>query len=167
MSQLEKSMKRNHIARAGTLFLLCAAHMALAGPASEPLSLTITTPGAAIQDSSINLHVTMTNRSAQPMTLYKSNPGCDFTAEVRDANGRVIPLTETGWELSQCKENSTLGRRIRVTLRPGESTEDTYPIDLYYKLARPGRYTVQLKREVPPQSKRLALSNEIVLNLSD
>jgi hypothetical protein len=59
-----------------------------------------------------------------------------------------------------------MGRRILVNLKPGDSTDESYPIDLYYDLVRPGSYTVQLIREVPTQPKHLSRSNEVVLNLA-
>jgi hypothetical protein len=157
--------KRDWVVHTGLLLLLGAAQLSWAGGTSEPLSLTISAPAVEIRESNLVLHVTMTNRSSEPITLVKSNPGCDFIAEVKDLDGRAIPLTKTGAELCRCAEQMMVGRRIRVTLNPGESTEDTYPIDLYYGLARPGRYTVQLMREVPSSGKQLTRSNELVLNL--
>lgn len=159
-----KRGKRNRLARGG-LLLLGTAPLVWAGATGEPLILTIAAPDVEIRESNVALHVTMTNRSAQPITLVKSNPGCDFSAEVKDAGGHVVPLTKTGAELCRCKDQMTLGRRIRVMLAPGESTEETYPIDLYYGLVRPGRYTVQLTRELPSRAKQLTRSNEVVLNL--
>jgi len=160
-----KPREYNRISRAGLLLFLCAASLAWAGATGEPLSLAITPPAVEIRESNLVLYVTMTNRSTQPMALVKSNPGCDFIAEVKDADGRAVPLTETGAELCRCNEQTTVGRRIRLTLNPGESTEEIYPIDLYYGLARPGRYTVRLMREVPAQGKRMTWSNQVVLNL--
>ncbi len=158
-------MKPDRAVHIGLLFLLGAVHLTWAGPTGEPLNLTITPPAAVIRESNLTLSVTMTNHSTLPVTLVKSNPGCDFTAEVKDVNGRSVPLTETGAELCRCKEHATEGRWIRVTLNPGESTEETYPIDLYYGLARPGRYAVQLMREIPSQPRRMTRSNEVLLNL--
>jgi hypothetical protein len=160
-----RARKRRRVARSSVVFLLGAASLAWASATPEPLSLTISPPEVEIRESSVALRVTMTNHSMEPITLVKGNPGCDFAAEVKDADGRAVSLTETGAELSVCKDQLMLGRRIRVTLNPGESTEETYPIDLYYGLPRPGRYTVQLMRQVPSQTKRLARSNEVVLNL--
>jgi hypothetical protein len=129
--------------------------------------LTIPAPAVVIRESNLTLQVTMTNRATQPITLIKSNPACDFSAEVTDAAGNTVPLTETGAELSRCEQRLMVGRWIRVTLKLGESTEETYPIDLYYGLARPGSYTVQVMREVPLQPKHLSRSNEVVLNLAE
>lgn len=160
-------MKRHRAIHIGIVAFLGAAHLAWAHPTGEPLKLTITTPEALIRESNLSLQVSMTNRTSQSMALIKSNPGCDFSAEVKDANGRPVALTAAGVELSHCENRLVLGRWIQVTLKPGESTEETYPIDLYYRLARPGTYTVQLTREVLSQPKRLIRSNEVVLNLAD
>ena len=148
------------------LLLASAAQLTAARPAGEPLAMTIAAPDdIAIRESNLTLQVTMINRTTQVMTLFKTNPGCDFTAEVKDAGGNPVPLTPAGAELSRCQRRLVLGRRILVTLKPGESTEESYPIDLYYGLARPGSYIVQLTREVPSQPKHISRSNEIVLNM--
>jgi hypothetical protein len=161
-----RTRKRRRVARSSVVFLLGAASLAWARATPEPLSLTISAPDVEIRESNVALHLTMTNHSMEPITLVKGNPGCDFIAEVKDADGHDVPLTKTGTELSRCNDQLTMGRRIRVTLAPGESTEETYPIDLYYGLVRPGRYTVQLMREAAPATKPLTRSNEVVLNLA-
>ena len=155
------------IVRGALVLVLSSAHLAWAGPAGELLSLKIATPVEAIRDSNLALQVTMTNRSPQPMTIIKSNPGCDFSADVRDAAGSPVPLTTIGAELSHCANRLTLGRWIRVTLKPGQSTDETYPIDLYYGLPRPGVYRVQLSRTDRSGVGQAAQSNEVVLNLAE
>lgn len=160
-------MIRKRFPHVGLLLFSSAAQLTAGRPAGEALVLTITAPDdMSVRESNLTLQVTMTNRTAQVMTVFKTNPGCDFTAEVKDANGHLVPLTAAGAELSRCQRRLILGRRILVTLKPGESTEESYPIDLYYGLPRPGSYTVQLTREVPSQPKHVSRSNEIVLNLT-
>jgi len=160
-------MTREKLLHIVVLLFASAAQLTAARPAGEALGLMIAAPGdRSILDLNLTLQVTMTNRSAQVMNVFKTNPGCDFNAEVKDANGHAVPLTAAGAELSRCQQHLILGRRILVTLKPGESTEESYPIDLYYGLARPGSYTVQLTREVPSQPKHISRSNEIVLNLA-
>jgi hypothetical protein len=101
------------------------------------------------------------------MAIIKTSPGCDFSADVRDADGQKVPLTPAGAELSNCANRLATGRWIRVVLKPGESTDETYPIDLYYGLSRPGVYKVQLSRELHSQPGRVARSNEVLLNLPE
>jgi len=159
-------MRRETLLHVGLVFLVFAANLALARPTSEPLALAIAAAEAPIRESNLSLRVTMTNHSAQPMTLVKSNPGCDFTAVVKDANGRSVALTQAAVELSRCQQRLTMGRWIQVTLKPGESTDESYPVDLYYALPRPGTYSVQLTREVPSHPKQISRSNEIILKLA-
>jgi len=158
---------RRETSRLSLLLLLSAVGLASARPVGETLTLSIAAPEVPIRESNLSLEVTMTNRTAEPMTLFKTNPGCDFTAEVKDANGRAVELTQTGVELSRCQQRLIVGRRILVTLKPGESTDESYPIDLYYSLPRPGTYTVQLSREIPSHPKLLSRSNEVVLTLAN
>jgi hypothetical protein len=158
-------MKRKRLVHFSLVLFAGAAQLTGAHPAGEALALTIAAPEVSVRESNLTLQVTMTNRTAQPMTLFKTNPGCDFAAEVKDANGHRVPLTQAGAELSRCQKHLILGRRILVTLKPGDSTDESYPIDLYYGLVRPGSYTVQLTREVPAQPDHISQSNEIVLNL--
>jgi len=159
-------MRREKLLPFGPPLFLLAAALISARPAEETLNLTIAAPDSPVHESNVALEVTMTNRTSLPMTLFKTNPGCDFTAEVKDTDGRTVPLSQTGAELSRCQQRLIVGRRILVTLKPGESTEESYPIDLYYSLPRAGTFTVQLTREVPAQPKLVARSNEIVLNLA-
>ena len=160
-------MTRASLLHLGLLLLASAAPFTAARPTGGALGLMIAAPDeASIRESNLTLQVIMTNRTSQVMTVFKTNPGCDFTAEVKDSGGNPVPLTPAGAELSRCQRRLILGRRILVTLKPGESTEESYPIDLYYGLARPGSYTVRLTREVTSQPKHISRSNEIVLNLA-
>ena len=131
-------MKLSRLVRASSLLVAGVAHLLSAAPTGEDLGLIIASPDVVIRESNVVLQVTMTNRTSRPMTLIKSNPGCDFYAEVRDLDKRIVPPTTVGAELSHCANRVAFGRRIRVTLAPGESTDETYPIDLYYGLARQG-----------------------------
>jgi hypothetical protein len=60
-----------------------------------------------------------------------------------------MELSAAGRELQQCKQCMLLGRRIIVTLKPGVSTGDTYPVSCYYEMKSPGSYAVKLQRELP------------------
>lgn len=141
--------------------------LGIARAAGKPLALKIAAPEDVITESSAGLLVEMTNTSSRNIMLVKSNPGCDFNAEVRDAEGRTVGLTAAGSELSWCKQRVLMGRWIEVTLKPGESTEEAYPVELYYKLARPASYTVRLSREVPRLAGvGVAQSNEVTMVLA-
>jgi hypothetical protein len=122
---------------------------AMARGAGEPLELRIDEPLSADREAYVSLHVRMTNVSTQTLTLVETNPGCDFAAEVKDGNGQNVALTQIGEELHDCQKRTLQGRRIVITLKPGESAEDTYPVDLYYRFDRAGTYTVKLSRELP------------------
>jgi hypothetical protein len=141
--------------------------LGMARGAGESLALKIAAPEGGFTESSVGLGVTMTNTSSKNITLVKSNPGCDFSAEVRDAEGRTVELTAAGIELMRCKQRLLLGRWIEVTLKPGEFTEESYPVELYYELKRPGTYAVRLSREVPPSAGGgVAKSNEVTMILA-
>jgi len=142
--------------RLRTAIAVCAAAslavmlwVGIARGAGEALELKIVEPVGVGGEQDVPLHVRMTNVSTQVLTLVESNPGCDFGAEVRDGNGQTVALTPIGEELRGCHKRTLQGRRILITLKPGESAEDTYPVDLYYRLDRAGTYTVQLSRELP------------------
>jgi len=154
------------VIRGVAFVLLGMAPWAAANSRGESLSLKITPTEGVITELNVVLHLTITNPTGAPITFVKSNPGCDFSAEVHAANGRNVPLSAAGADLSHCANRQGQGRWIRVTLKPGESTEDSYPIDLYYELARPGIYRVQLSRAFAPQSDHADRSNEVLLNLA-
>lgn len=134
----------------------------------EPLSLRIAEPAGIFENASVTLKVTMTNESSQELKLVKSSPGCDFQAEVKDDLGRPVELTSLGRELQGCEKRLVMGRRIIVTLRPGESTEDAYPLDLYYEIVKPGRYRLRLNRHVPREAGGgMVKSNEVSFAVDD
>lgn len=145
---------------AGLLLVL----LAIAQGAGDVMTVEIAEPGGPLTEPAFSLKVTMTNISGRDLTLIKSNPGCDFIASVKVADGRVVGFTEAGRELAECKHRMLLGRRIIVTLHPEESTQDTYPLTWYYDLSRSGSYTVKLQREVPQAvGGGIISSNEVTL----
>lgn len=160
-------MRQFHYVRAFLLLSVGAVHLAWASPTDDTLRLTITAPHVVIREFNVSLEVSMSNRTTQPIAIIKTSPGCDFSADVRDVDGQKVPLTQAGAELSNCASRLATGRWIRVILKPGESTDETYPVDLYYGLARPGIYRVQLSRELPSQLGGVAKSNEVFLNLAE
>ena len=146
--------------------LLLVLHAVSQG-AGDVMTMQIAEPGGPLAEPAYSLKVTMTNTSSRDLTLVKSNPGCDFIATVKAADGRVVGFTEAGRDLAQCKHRMLLGRRIIVTLHPGESTQDTYPITWYYDLSLPGSYNVKLQRELPQAAGgEIITSNEVTLVVS-
>ena len=155
-----------YLARALILLSIEVAHLAGAQTTDGVLRLDITPPNVPIREADFTLQVIMTNRTTQPMTIVKTSPGCDFSADVRDAEGQMVPSTPAGAELSKCSGRVATGRWIRILLQPGESTEESYPISLYYALSRPGVYSVRLFRELSSQPGRVTRSNEVQLKLA-
>lgn len=43
------------------------------------------------------------------------------------------------------------GRNILVVLKSGETQQDTIELSSVYELANSGKYTVQIKRDMPPE----------------
>ena len=145
---------------AGVLLVL----LAVAQGASDVMIMQITEPEAPLTEQAYSLKVTMTNTSSRDLTLVKSNPGCDFIASVKAADGHVVGFTEAGRDLAECKHRLLLGRRIIVTLHPGETTQDTYPLTGYYDLSLAGSYKVKLQREMPQSAGGgIISSNEVTL----
>ena len=151
----------------GVMAAMLLVVLATAQGAGDSLAMQIAQPDGPVTDPAVSLQITMTNTASRELTLVKSNPGCDFTAMVKDPDGHDAEFTEAGRELSQCRHRMLLGRRIIVTLRSGESTEDVYPLSWYYDLKRPGSYSVKLQREVPQGGGGgMVSSNEVTVVLA-
>jgi hypothetical protein len=104
--------------------------------------------------------VTLTNTSSHELTFFDRNPICDYPIKIQDSDGKQPPET-TAKKQAHCEGEFrlTAGRNILITLKPGDSFEDEITVSFYYRLQRPGTYTVQVCRHLPGEISKEDISS--------
>lgn len=116
---------------------------------SAPVSLTIrATEDTAKRGSEVVVNARLENVTNHTITFADTNSACDYVADVRDSAGLPAPQTDYKRTL-RCDARSADGRRILITLRPGEFREEQVIITRVCDLARPGKYSIRLLRTFP------------------
>jgi hypothetical protein len=99
---------------------------------------------AVSRDERITLKLSLTNKTKRAVVVVESNPLADYKIDVRDGRGtRVLP-TEEGKDL--LFRSQWGGRRLAVTIAPGESKTDTFQVNKIYAMTDPGSYTMTASR---------------------
>jgi hypothetical protein len=120
--------------------------------ALQPFSLSILQPQGPFRPGSpVELIVTLANRSVGEIVIRDKNRWCDYELEVRESRGQRPPETSYKREL-KCNNKFvvTTGKNSIRTLKPHESYSDLMIVNQLYDLSRPGEYTIQVSRLVPP-----------------
>jgi hypothetical protein len=121
-------------------------------PSSKQLlSLSISVPDQIVTiGSEIKVKTNLTNISDHVLNFVDTNTDCDYWAEMRHHSGDPVPATDYKRQLG-CNSRLSDGRRILVTLKPRESTEDEIELMRLYVLNRSGRYSVLVQRKLPKE----------------
>jgi hypothetical protein len=91
----------------------------------------------------------MTNNSPKVLRFFLTNPALNYHWKVLDRDGNQVPATEllkllkTDWVLKT--------RNILVELQPKGTATDGFEPSAYYDISKPGNYTIQVQREMPPE----------------
>jgi hypothetical protein len=141
--------------------------------AQRPFSLTISTEHDRVKvGSEVLVQITLTNTSDQEIALGKA-PGnlpqaeSEYLVEVHDSRGQTAPDTDYGRKIKQNKIVVSFSR-VSATVGPGESLKDGVILTKLYDLSRPGKYSVQLLRKVPPQlGDGLIKSNKVTITVTE
>ncbi|HKW58073.1 MAG TPA: hypothetical protein VJN42_12015 [Candidatus Acidoferrum sp.] len=126
---------------------------------AAPFSVTVKTSQDNVKaGSEIGIRIILQNTSATDLSMARSNGVSQgeshYLIDVRDSSGLTAPETEyerriTGKENG--KRTVIYGSDIFFTLKPHETLEDEALLNKLYDLRRPGKYTVQVSREIPKQ----------------
>jgi hypothetical protein len=99
---------------------------------------------AVSRDEPITLKLSLRNNTKKEITVIESNQLLDYKIDVRDQRGmRVLPTPE-GKDL--LFRSHWGGRRVSVTIAPGESKTDTFQVNKIYAMTDPGSYTMTASR---------------------
>jgi hypothetical protein len=138
---------------------MLAGTMPVVSPAqtSSPVRVVIETQDVSPKSGArIDLKITVTNRSDQPISVYRV-PGPDGQAEavnkieVRDPSGQLLaridgrPVTVNGKLRMLPKRWLT---RAGVILKPGEELKDFAVLTNLFDMTRPGAYEVTVRHEL-------------------
>ncbi len=150
--------------------LLLAATVAILGAklvegAQPPFSVTIASSGDAIlagpgvqkAGSPIFLLVTLANNSTRTVSI----PSFDrdyYRIDVRDEQGKTVPETDEVRKMREETSAPTNSIRDRKTskgligdLKPHTAANETIEVSSYYDMSHPGKYTIQLTRQLPEE----------------
>ena len=111
----------------------------------------------------VSLTLKLTNHSQQVLHFALTDPVFAYRFTVKNKWGDPI----AGGDQFRETRKKPLARNIPITLNPNESCQDTIPIsDLFFDVERPGKYTVQVERDLPPEfGNGIILSNTIQLQV--
>ena len=115
----------------------------------DALSLKIAVLNPAVTGR-VEVRVTTTNDSDHQITYYNTN-ACNYSFIVTAATGTTVPETEERKRLN-CGSKGGLeitGRRINITLKPGESSSEDLRLLEFNDLSLVGVYSVQVERTFP------------------
>jgi len=100
--------------------------------------------GAVSRDEPITLKLTLTNNTKKEILVIESNPLADYKIDVRDQRGTPVPPTPEGRDL--LFRSRWFGRRVSVTIAPGENKTDTFQVNKIYAMTDPGSYAITASR---------------------
>ena len=138
----------------GTAAVVSAAQSAPPKQTEQPfskqlLSLSISAPERTVTlGSEVKVKTKLTNITDHVVHFFDTIRDCDYWAEMRDNNGDPVPATDYNRQL-KCNARLSDGRRILVTLKPKESTEDEIVLTSLYVLSRAGTYSLHSQRRLP------------------
>lgn len=119
-----------------------------AQPARSPFLLTISTPNASVRrGSDVLITVTLKNSSDRERSFTRG-PGPYFAYVVLalDSSGKPVAKTPFYRDATEQKPGVIYGGSYVIeTLKPGEEFHQEMPLDKFYELARPDKYTVQFQ----------------------
>lgn len=104
---------------------------------------------AVSRDEPITLKLSLTNNTKKEIIVVESNPLADYKIEVRDGRGALAPPTPEGKDL--LFRSQWGGRRLSVTIAPGESKTDTFQVNKIYAMTDAGSYTITASRRAQSQ----------------
>lgn len=138
-------------------------------PASQPFSLTINAlHKRVLSGDQVALTITLTNNSDSEITIVDIDSWCDYTLEVRDAQGQLVPETADKRATKCVPWPPVAARCIIRTLKPHESFDDLMYVGQAYEVGRPGDYFIHAMREIPKElGKGTVKSNLAVITVSE
>lgn len=151
------------------LLALGAAPAIRAAQTQEPVITISTSPSDVKLGQPVELHVVLSNPTRHAFSIFKSPGGINgevhYYVKVTGPGGGAASLTHYG-EAIRNKQVMTIAR-IRYTVNPGESVEETINASHMFKFDVVGEYRIQVQRESPLDSKTTLKSNVLVVTITN
>lgn len=115
------------------------------------LSFRLVAPAPIVKSGQhVMVQVITSNTSNHEITYHNTQPFCDYSFRVLTSSGASAPETAFKRQL-QCSSGPLriTGRNIVVTLKPGESNDETINVSDLFDLSQAGNYSVQATRTYP------------------
>lgn len=127
-------------------------------------------PGAATWKVGTPVCVTLTLKNASRRALHftLSNPALDYRMTVsKSKTAEPVGVTDSFREVqNQRRQGRPPAPNVLVALKPKEIRPETIEISRFYDLTRPGQYTVQIERDLPPElGKGIVESNTLTVTI--
>jgi len=135
---------------------LCALVGSTARASDQPLSITISTGSPVVKvGSEIVVKLTVKNISKRKRNVAKSNGPLQaelyYQVFVRDGHGNTPKETKYERQITGKEPVNIQGSTVYVTLAPNEALSDDLLLNKLFELNEPGRYSVQVTREIPKE----------------
>jgi len=153
--------------------VLCALIGSTARASDQPLKITISTSNPVIKaGSEIVIKLAVKNVSRKKKTVTKSNGPLEaelyYKVSVRDAYGNAPKETRYQRQITGKEPVNIQRSTVYVTLAPNEALSDDMLLNKLFELDEPGRYTVQVTREIPKElGGGLVKSNIIEITITE
>jgi hypothetical protein len=140
--------------------VLCVVSPGTSQSAQAPFSLAITAPQATVKGGSeVKVKAILTNTSNRQITFADTSEICDYSVEVRKADGTPAPDTERKRHLD-CGTIS--GNHEIVTLKPDQSKQYEIAVSELSAMSEPGDYTVQVMRKAPKELGGVVVKSNLI-----
>lgn len=124
---------------------------------TDPLEVGVVTEGCQLavhavkqkpqQEQPIKLIIVRSNVSDNDMSFSARMPQYDYHFDIKDAQGKNVPLTEYGKKVEANREN--VYKCTVYTLKPGELKDFDFDLSDAYELSTPGTYSVTIFTSTP------------------
>jgi hypothetical protein len=107
----------------------------------------------------INLKITLTNTTLQPLYIVERGALKDYKVEVKNEKGVMTRRTAEG-KLVDANEGEDF-LVIGIAVQPGQQRQDLIEISKFYDMTTPGTYSITVKRRVRKLSNRNAFTDAV------
>jgi hypothetical protein len=160
------------------VFIIATLGLTSGQNAQPPFTITLTAPKNPLKiGSKIRVDIMLKNTSNTDISVSKSNAEdqaeFSYVIDVRDEKDEPPPKTEYARSLNGEDANDPKHIKVVVssdvisTLKPGETLNDIAVLNRLYDLSRPGKYVVQIGRQIPKELGRgFVKSNAVTLTVT-
>ena len=118
-------------------------------PMSHGLQLGARVTYTPLDQGAIVLQVAVRNAGDKPAVIGQTKPELDYDLVVTDREGKPVLLTAKGVAMMAEKKTGTPRSRSAVNVPPDLAVMDTYRVNDFYDMTKPGTYSIQVSSMLP------------------